>query len=71
MNRFPILLAALAMFATHAAAAPISSSKHEWQDPQVFEVNKLPPRNSAWPCPDSESAWKSTYDHSPWVRSLN
>ncbi len=71
MNRFPILLAALAIFATNAAAGPIRASNQEWQDPQVFEVNKLPPRNSAWPCPDSASAWKSNYDHSPWVRSLN
>ncbi len=69
MNRFPILLAALAIFATKDAAA--AAPEYEWQDPRVFEVNKLPPRNSAWPCQDAASAWKSTYDHSPWVRSLN
>jgi beta-galactosidase len=74
VKRFLILLAALAIFVakpTTAAAAPTRASNHEWQDPQVFEVNKLPPRNSAWPCPDAASAWKSDYDHSPWLQSLN
>ena len=42
-----------------------------WQNPAVLGIEKLPPRNSAWPCPDSESGWRSDYDHSPWVRSLD
>ena len=73
VTRFHLLLAAIVILATKnaAAATPTSSSNHEWQDPRVFGVNKLPPRNSAWPCPDNASAWKSHYDHSPWVRSLN
>jgi beta-galactosidase len=37
----------------------------------VFGINKLPPRCPAWPCPDAESGWKSSYDSSPWVQSLN
>jgi beta-galactosidase len=67
------LSASIAVFlaAVSAAAAPARIPKHDWQDPRVIGVNKLPPRNSAWPCPDSASAWKSNYDHSPWVRSLN
>lgn len=52
-------------------APAAAAMEHEWQDPQVIAVNKLPPRNSAWPCPDAASAWKSNYDDSPWVRSLN
>jgi beta-galactosidase len=43
----------------------------EWQNPSVFGVNKLPPRNSSWPNPDAASGWKSDYDHSPWVLSLD
>ena len=43
----------------------------EWENPLVSGVNKLPPRNPAWPCPDSASGWKSDYDHSPWVKSLD
>lgn len=43
----------------------------DWQNPRVFGINKLPPRFAAWPCPDAESGWKSCYDFSPWVKSLN
>ncbi len=43
----------------------------DWQNPAVLGINKLPARNSAWPCPDAESGWLSDYDHSPWVRSLD
>jgi beta-galactosidase len=43
----------------------------DWQNPAVFGINKLPARNVAWPCPDTVSGWKSDYDHSPWVQSLN
>ena len=43
----------------------------EWQNPAVFGVNKLPPRNSAWPNPDAATGWKSDYDTSPWVLPLN
>ena len=43
----------------------------DWQNQLVFGINKLPPRNTAWPCPDVKSAWKSNYDYSPWVFSLN
>jgi beta-galactosidase len=43
----------------------------EWQDPLVFGINKLPPRNPAWPNPDARSGWKSDYEHSPWLLSLD
>jgi beta-galactosidase len=43
----------------------------DWQNQAVFGINKLPARNTAWPCPDGRSAWQSDYDHSPWVLSLN
>lgn len=62
-------LSAVAAFASAAAAGP--ASPPDWENPRVFGVNKLPPRNSAWPCPDVASASVSDYDHSPWVRSLN
>ncbi|HEY8965176.1 MAG TPA: hypothetical protein VIM58_01960, partial [Candidatus Methylacidiphilales bacterium] len=53
-----------------AVPAPIPGAL-EWQDPVVFGVNKLPPRAPAWPNPDAASGWKSDYDHSPWVQSLD
>lgn len=43
----------------------------EWQNPRITGIDKLPPRNTAWPNPDAASGWKSDYDHSPWVISLN
>ena len=67
MTILPALSVSIAIF----VAAGFAAARQEWQDPLVFGVNKLPPRNSAWPCPDSGSAWESNYDNSPWVRSLN
>ncbi|MEI6141072.1 MAG: glycoside hydrolase family 2 TIM barrel-domain containing protein [Mariniphaga sp.] len=43
----------------------------EIQDPQIFEINRLPARTSIWPAPNVEEAKKSDYDHSVWVKSLN
>ncbi|MDR3737358.1 MAG: glycoside hydrolase family 2 TIM barrel-domain containing protein [Acidobacteriaceae bacterium] len=42
-----------------------------WQDPTVTGIHKLPPRNVAWPNPNATSGWKSDYEHSPWVKSLD
>src|SRR5215468_3954366 len=54
-----------------AEISATNSGVVEWEDPLVFEQNKLPPRCPAWPCPDAASGWKSSYDFSPWVVSLN
>lgn len=45
----------------------------ELASPQIFGVNKLPPRGNFWPCPDAESAAVSAkkYASSPWTASLN
>ncbi|MCG8306252.1 MAG: DUF4981 domain-containing protein [Cytophagales bacterium] len=43
----------------------------EIQNPEIFGINKLPPRTSVWPAPSVESAQASNYDHSEWVKSLN
>ncbi|HTJ78426.1 MAG TPA: glycoside hydrolase family 2 TIM barrel-domain containing protein [Rariglobus sp.] len=53
------------------AGAQTNYDNADWQNPLVFGVNKLPPHTAAWPNPDAESAWKSDYDHSPWVLSLD
>jgi len=53
------------------AQANRQSPPPDWENPLVLGINKLPPRNPAWPCPDSASGWKSDYDHSPWVKSLD
>ena len=61
------LLATLAL----RAASPADYAHAEWQSPSVLGINKLPPRNAAWPCPDAASGWKSNYDTSPWILSLD
>ena len=43
----------------------------EIQNPEIFGINKLPPRTSAWPSPSIEEAKTSTYESSDWVKSLN
>lgn len=57
------------MAPSHPPTHPFHDS--DWQNPLVFGINKLPPRNSAWPAPDAAAGWASDYDHSPWVLSLN
>ena len=43
----------------------------EIQDPEIFSINKLPPRTSYWPAPTVETAQASRYDKSEWLMSLN
>ncbi|HEY4195156.1 MAG TPA: glycoside hydrolase family 2 TIM barrel-domain containing protein, partial [Mucilaginibacter sp.] len=60
------------MINTLAPAAYAQNYDHaDWQNQLIFGINKLPARNTAWPCPDAASAWKSSYDYSPWLLSLN
>jgi len=56
------------------AAALAASARGEvppWEDPEVFGIDKLPPRCAAWPCASASEAMASTYDRSPGVVSLN
>ena len=73
MKRFLPRLAALAFFIAAGCSgfSQTNTARPEWENPLVLGLNKLPPRNPAWPCPDAASGWKSDYDHSPWVRSLD
>ncbi|HWC58138.1 MAG TPA: beta-galactosidase, partial [Verrucomicrobiae bacterium] len=66
-----IVALALGEFPVNAQNAATNAGVVEWEDPLVFGQNKLPPRCPAWPCPDAISGWKSSYDFSPWVISLN
>lgn len=71
------LTAWLAIIALSVTTAEISAQTAtnadlpDWENPLVFGINMLPPRCPAWPCPDAESGWKSSYDSSPWVQSLD
>ncbi|NWK54172.1 hypothetical protein HW115_01000 [Verrucomicrobiaceae bacterium N1E253] len=72
MNRTVLLLVwlslALAVHGENTITTP-----QEIENPEVFEINKLPPRGNAWPCPDLASArlWRDGITDSPWIQSLN
>ena len=65
-----VTLCILVMWAKCGASVQ-EYSDADWQNPQMLGINKLPPRNTAWPCPDASSGWKSDYDTSPWLLSLD
>jgi len=44
---------------------------NDWENPQVIEINKLPPHATGFPYADEFSAKKRDLSSSPWVRSLN
>lgn len=48
-----------------AIAAP------DWENPEIFSINRLAPRNATWPCPDIQTAIRGCYEETPWVESLN
>ena len=44
---------------------------HEWENSEVFAINKEPPRASFLPHPSRDSALRSDFLESPWKLSLN
>lgn len=66
MRRFAIFTLLCFHLCTSFAQVP-----SEIQDPNVFGVNKLPPRTAIWPAPDLAKAGETDYEHSVWVKSLN
>lgn len=56
------------LIAAFAAAGWAQTARYddaEWQNPEIFGINKLAPRNSSWPNPDAASGWISDYTTSP------
>ncbi|MFT4093616.1 MAG: glycoside hydrolase family 2 TIM barrel-domain containing protein [Niabella sp.] len=50
----------------------INAQTHpEWEDPEVFAVNKEAPRATSLPYPSEALAAKNEYQASPWYQSLN
>jgi beta-galactosidase len=52
------------------ASAP-AEAPPEIEDAAVNSIDRLPPRVAIWPAPDARTARASSYEQSPWVRSLN
>ncbi|MCX6269612.1 MAG: hypothetical protein NTU44_00040, partial [Bacteroidetes bacterium] len=48
-----------------------NAQKNDWENEQVFGINKLPARTMIWPSPTLDDARHSDYDNSLWVKSLN
>jgi hypothetical protein len=59
MKRLFLLSSMLGLVFTSNAVLSEDYNNTDWQNPLLVGINKLPPRNTAWPCPDAESAWKS------------
>ena len=47
----------------------MAKSLHDWEDPEIFQINTRPPHSSATYFPDQESALQSL--PCPWEQSLN
>lgn len=62
-----ILLSILAIFASVPSKAVVA----EWENPEVFQINREPARSAYIPYADAESALIDDYSRSPWYLSLN
>ncbi|WP_035645120.1 glycoside hydrolase family 2 TIM barrel-domain containing protein [Flavobacterium sp. ASV13] len=47
------------------------NSRNDWENPEVFQINREPARASFLPYADEASAIKDIYTSSPWYFSLN
>ncbi len=63
-SKLMVTILALALQNTRAAEEP-------WQDPAVYEINRLPLRAQTWPCPDVDSALVSSYESAPGLLRLD
>ncbi len=47
------------------------SSRNDWENPEVFQINREPARASFLPYADEVSAISDNYTNSPWYFSLD
>ncbi|WPO77859.1 glycoside hydrolase family 2 TIM barrel-domain containing protein [Flavobacterium sp. KACC 22761] len=47
------------------------SSRNDWENPEIFQINREPARATFLPYADEQSALKDIYTSSPWYFSLN
>ena len=72
-TRLTVLALLLSLVATAQAPEPRVSetSVPEWEDPQIFGINKLAPRATALPFADEAAALSLCEERSPWVLRLD
>ncbi len=68
LSRCESLILICLLLCSNLAMSQISP---EIQNPEVFGVNKLPPRGFDWPSQNLEKAKQVTYDKADWVFPLN
>lgn len=71
MHRFLNIAVAFIILISGVAILSNAQVPHEIQNPEIYGINKLPPRTSVWPSPSVEAAKTATYESSNWVKSLN
>ncbi|WP_163407265.1 glycoside hydrolase family 2 TIM barrel-domain containing protein [Flavobacterium ajazii] len=54
-----------------SGAAGQEKDRNDWENPQVFQINREPARASFLPYADESSAVSDQYENSPWYFSLN
>ena len=61
----------IGLLAAALSVLPAAAVPPEIEDHSLNSRHRLPARVAVWPAPDAAAARASTYDQSPWLRSLN
>ena len=66
-----ILLSVVFTFISLAVVAQEKKTVNDWENPEVFQINREPARAAFLPYADESSAIADDYTRSPWFLSLN
>jgi len=69
--RTRILLFCLAAISATTVLGQEKAGRNDWENPEVFQINREPARATFLPYADETSALKDNYTSSPWYFSLN
>ncbi|WP_281226648.1 glycoside hydrolase family 2 TIM barrel-domain containing protein [Flavobacterium aquiphilum] len=69
--RTGILLFCLAAISATTVLGQEKAGRNDWENPEVFQINREPARATFLPYADETSALKDNYTSSPWYFSLN
>ena len=66
-----IFLLSLFAFCGTTVVGQENSGRNDWENPEVFQINREPARAAFLPYADETSAISDNYTSSPWYFSLN
>lgn len=69
--RTGILLFCLSAISVATVSGQEKAGRNDWENPEVFQINREPARATFLPYADEASAVKNNYTSSPWYFSLN